>query len=211
MKAVPLLYYVTGGDRQITTMSNIDGKSKKYRLAGYALFFIVVTVAVIIALWNFFTPRESYSTVKEDDYAVTSIYCEAKTPVDAFFVPDEQATSELHEIKVTFADGKPDKISYRYTGAFATSEKARGISADFHAKYDRYMAENGFLDTILSPYFVSTDETANANLFAEKSTLNNATANLFFLESSDVANFQNYKNITLKKIFSSRGFSCKDA
>ena len=73
------------------------------------------------------------------------------------------------------------------------------------------MAENNLSDTILSPYFANTRETANANLFAEKNTLNNATANLFFLEASDASNFQNYKNTTLKKIFSSRGFSCKDA
>ena len=169
----------------------------------------VVAIAALVAwgLYSFFNGNETYVSGGNEGESVSALDCKATAVSNPFFVSNT-AQSVTHEIKVTFADGKANKLSYNYYGTYETPALAETANATLHADYNIYMGENGLSAERLYPTFVAVDNTVKINLFAEKGKLDVPTGKIFFLKADEAVDFFTYSSTVVSKIYNVQGFNC---
>ncbi|MBR0372846.1 hypothetical protein IJH72_02830 [Candidatus Saccharibacteria bacterium] len=180
-----------------------NGKQKSLEITIFCISIAVVTVILCLL----FSGKET-RTSSNNIYSTKILYCVNNNPEDSFFT-DSNAINNKHEIKVTYKDDKPDKVSYTYTGKFNTSTKADNSNATLHAKYNKYMAEYDLSPTILSPTFSVVESKLKINLFTDISNINNKTGKLFFLNLDEISSLTSESADKLKDIYSDKNFSCE--
>ena len=186
-------------------MSESNRKKQQTLYIG-VLICILVAVAVILCL--LFTGRETRTSDNGNVYSTDILDCESTEPEGAFFVA-ENAVDNKHEIKVTYQNEKPSKISYTLTGNYSTERAADQTIASLHAKYNKYMAQYDLDPEILGPVFSNVEEAFKINLITDVDKINSATGMLFFLDSTETIKLKSYTNGDLEKIYETKGFSCK--
>lgn len=170
-----------------------------------ALCLIALIAAILSIL---FSRKETRTTADTTESSVGALYCDSMDPEDPFFTAANVIRAS-HQLKIIFADSKPDKLTYNYYGTFNAEGVADTARSVLHADYNNYLGANGVDQEILHPTFDYDGSKVKVNLFAEiGSDLNVVTAKLFFLSHEDVNNIKKYTNEDLTKIYESKGFSC---
>ncbi|MCR5700086.1 MAG: hypothetical protein K6G49_01470 [Candidatus Saccharibacteria bacterium] len=186
-------------------MSESKSKKQQYLYIGI-IVCIVVAVAAILCL--LFTSKETKISDNGKVHSIDILNCQATGPEGAFFVA-ENAVDNKHEIKVTFQNEKPTKISYTLTGDQSTAGATDQTIATLHAKYNIYMGQYGLDPETLEPIFSNVDEAFKISLITDVDKISSATGALFFLDANEATKLKNYASEDLEKIYEARGFSCE--
>lgn len=173
-----------------------------------AILGVAVVFELIVLILS--SERETKTSEPQAETAVSALYCKSAVPVEPFF--DSRSASEaLHEIKVTFNKGVPDKFSYTYSGVYGSESEADQMRSRFHADYNIYLGTNNVNQESLYPTFTFDGAKAKINLFGVgEESLNSVTARFFFLSADVVRELETYSSDELMKIYADRGFSCTD-
>ena len=182
--------------------------NRKKQQALYIGVIICILVAVAAILCLLFTGKETRTSDSRNVYSTDMLSCKSTEPEGAFFVA-ENAVDNKHEIKVTYENEKPAKISYTLTGNQDTEKAAEQAIASLHAKYNKYMAQYSLDPEALEPIFSDVKEAFKISLIADVDKINTATGALFFLDSTETLKLKNHANGDLEKIYETKGFSCE--
>lgn len=185
---------------------------KRYKRVNSKTLFMIGVVFIVFAvfvafLFSILNSKETRMSVDGGVDSVALLYCKSDTVLEPFFTSLD-VTSYSHEIKVTFTNGKPDKISYNYYGKYNDDSAAMSASSALHAEYNIYMGKNNVYQETLYPTFVATGQDLKVNLYADRETLNLVTARLFFLSNDEYNDFYDNSSDSLIKLYTNKGFSC---
>ena len=176
---------------------------KRWILVSAALFIICIAILLCSLLMGDKTYYSSNHTEERSMYLV----CSVQTFEEPFFPEYYSITSE-HQIKIIFNNEKPNKISYTYSGTYASSELAKQVASDFRAKYNIFLNKLGVDIASFDPIFNTIDNKTTVNLFANGSNLNPATAPLFLLKPDEAMNFHNYSSNEIMDVYKTKGMAC---
>lgn len=183
--------------------NNINSKKFGWLFVLAALFIGAMACAIFFMTGSEKTIKENNNVTKID-----YLYCQGDNLEDAFFKDSSQLLAK-HEIKYTFSDGKPDKISYTYTGTFDSSDSAKATMSFLHADYNNYMGKAGIYQESLYPSWNVVESDAVINLFIDNDQYNVATAKFLFMSEEEYTK-QKIDNIArLESFYRTKGFSCK--
>ncbi|MBR2543665.1 hypothetical protein IKF03_03700 [Candidatus Saccharibacteria bacterium] len=164
----------------------------------------VVLVLVLIFLLQ---GKENYIAGGEQMTRVGSLNCSISHSEEAFF-QSETVQRYTHEVRAIYRGDKLEDISYTYNGTYASPEAVEDASAILHAKYNKYMGENGVNPESLTPQFSNLKSKLKVSLYGDKSKIDKVTAPLFFLTEEEVAEVGKYNLSKLEKLYKGKGFSC---
>ena len=186
----------------------IENKKKTRAWVGWWITAIVmVALALVIAV--VFRTEETYVSGGETTVNISSVECVSSTAETLLF-DSKDAQRVENEIKMTFKSDYLDNISYNYTGTFNNNESAEVMKSNFHANYNMYMGKNNVDPEILNPIFADIKTKVNISLYVARDKMNQVIADLFFLTADDIARKEDFTASKLKKIYESKGFTCKN-
>lgn len=185
-------------------------KQNNKKILAVSFGFIVVVAIVTILSINIFTPKEKHISQNNNSTSINALTCKYNGTEDAFF-HSNLASNELDEVKITFNDDKIDKISLTYSGEYIDNDTAKKISSEMHAKYNLYMDTTSVGFDKLSPNFSVINAKVIVSLFLSIDTLNAETAKFLFLDENEVRNISNTTINSLKKKYTTKGFSCAES
>lgn len=185
----------------------------KSKIARQKLLYVGIGICVLVAvaaiLCLLFSEKETYTFSNDDVGPVGVLYCEMSSFGNGAFFESGEGVNSKHEIKVTYQQDKVRRVSYTYSGDFASAAAAEEANAVFHAKYNKYMAQNNLEPSMLGATFSVVDNRFKVNLFADLSDINLATAELFFLEADDIHLLENGAAEDLAGVYLEKGFNCE--
>ena len=177
----------------------------------YIKFGFVIAIGAVLAvilILYLSAGKEIRTSSFDTDSVVEFLDCETTSIDNAFFASDIAINSH-HEIKVTFSNNDPDKISYSYFGEFLSDDIAETENAKMHANYNKYMGAT--VDpNVLTPTFSRVNNTVTVNLYSKIKDLSSVVGVFFFLNPEDAVNLKNYSYDKLVSLYNLRGFSCVD-
>lgn len=183
-------------------------KKEQKKIIDIGILILIIGIILMI-IWILSFKKESVSTTEPQNNNYASLECTSSSPTNPFFT-STTVQRFTHEIKVLFSDQKIKEISYRYDGTYNSNEAAESAKAHLHAEYNKYMARNGVYEETLNPVFSTNKSKLMVSLYAETKKINPTVARLFFISADDYQTIDNYTAEDFKKLYESKGFSCKN-
>ena len=174
------------------------------RSIGFAL--AVGLVALVVCLLTYKQETHTTTDIKEGDYG--ALECNSSEPEEPFFV-SQGVQRFTHEIKIMFAGDRVKEMSYRYDGTYNSDETAEHAMAIMHKDYNKYMESYALNSESLNPVFSENKSKITVSLYAESKKVDTAVARLFFIQGEDFDKLNDYKPEDYKKMYESKGFTCK--
>ncbi len=184
-------------------MSDSKSNWQKHKNSVIVCFFITI-IAFVSCL--FFIGEETYTESKQV-YSIEVLQCLSSNPINSFFGYSDSVNSK-HEIKITYRQDEPDKISYSYNNILSSEEDAQHVDAVLHAKYNNYMGEHKLNLSTLGPIFMVVENKFKINFYTKFSNINAINGVVFFLSPEEVVNVANNSIGKTKELYTSKNFVC---
>ncbi len=183
-------------------MKNNHNKKKLVGIIG----FIAIIIAAV-GIYFLFQEKETNISSGVDIQKSNSIICESTNPNFATIF-NSSAKESNYTIKIISKDNTADKISFEFDGVYETSDQAYTGNSTMHADYNNYMADVELSPDSLTPVFSYDEIKSKVILSGEFGDLNNSTAKLFYLDSEEFQNLDNYSIEEISNLYQSKGFHC---
>lgn len=171
-------------------------------------FLLFVALCCGVAFILIFAFRGKEINLSEDgaEKRIDSLSCNSTAPTSSFFNPNNNVDL-LHNVKITFRNGKVDKFFYNLSGDYPSDNLAGGDAARFGVQYDLYMADNGISSKTLYTTFSNVGKELYVVLYAEADKINPVTAPIFFL-TKEFREEANYSIEDYREMYEAQNFSC---
>ena len=167
----------------------------------------LIALAILIAI--FANGKETRISEPMESETISALYCTARGIEGAFFSSETANTIE-NEIKITYNNNGIDKIYYSYNGVYRSSDVAHEDEVRLHAKYNKYMGENGQKIEDLEPSYDEMKNKLHIGLYADSyDRINEVTSVLFFIDKENINKIKKYSMEDLKNYYDDKSFSCK--
>ena len=166
----------------------------------------LIMLAIVLIVWFFMHGEEVTTgdwTAKEVARALT---CEANNKEYPFFAYDNSIKTNTKIEAIFNNDDELETISLRQTMYYADSNDIKVSENHNRAAMNQSFGENGLGVDTLNATFTSSSDSLKMTLFAKNSTINNKSAEYFFLNKLDGKG--NYTVSMLQKNYTNKGFSC---
>lgn len=184
-------------------MAGDKKKNTTFKIIAVCLLVASAGIGIFLLLHG----SESRTSSSGPEKSVGALTCKSQLqPNRALYIQD--AKNSEQEVKITYSNGNPDKISYSYYGIFENFNQAEKASSNAHASYNKYMSENKLNPEILSPAFIVSNAVLRIDLYSSFNKLSNITAPLFFLSDIEFYSSDNTDIQTLQSFYAEKGFTC---
>ncbi len=188
-------------------MANSVKKTRRQLIVD--IIIIILIAAFVIFLIVILSGRkETVTTTTTEKDKNSTLVCKTSKDLESGIFDYLSPNSHSHEIKIMLLNNKINKISYAYTGTYATDGAARNAHAFLHADYNEYMGKFSQKASDFSPNFNDAGTEVMISLFGQVENINSYTGKLFFLDSSEYNKAKTFSSDMLKKLYENKGFSC---
>lgn len=190
-------------DSNVRYIMKKNNKILTFVLIGLGL----IVLAILIAIFS--NGKETRISELIENESVSALYCTSRGIEGAFFSSETANTIE-NEIKITYHNDNIDKLYYSYNGVYRSSDVTHGDEVKLHAKYNKYMGENGQRIEDLNPSYDEMKTKLHIGLYVDSyDMINEVTSLFFFINKDDISKVKKYSMEEMKKYYEDKSFSCK--
>lgn len=186
---------------------NTSKHKKRFGVVEFTALILIIAIVVILLL-TLTGNSASYTSDVIKENSISILDCKSENPNEKFFSHNAES-AVIHEIKITFDDNTIDKLTYTYTGRYATNSEAKDALSWMQGDYNKYMGTTSVYQEDLTPTFSAIGTEAIINLYFNANTFNSETARFVFLDDGEYTAAINMSAKNIEKIYREKGFSCE--
>ncbi len=184
-------------------------KSKKTHILITICSFSVAIISIFILFFaNLLSERTSHETTSEAISSVDYLSCISTEKIESVFSVSNASKIE-NKVKIVFKDDIINEIMYTLSGTYKDEPSMQKEGGHWQTEYNFYLSESGIKPDSIKSTISNTDTNAWVHLTTKSTNLNLATAKLFLLDKTQIADISNAKMATFKKYYENNRFACE--
>lgn len=189
-------------------MKDSNNKKRKLMIDTIIIVILVAIIAFVVFMLTYKRETHIYNSAIEND--ASALVCTSNNnDSETVFFSSDDATNIEHKIKLAYSGNKINKMSYEFTGEYASEEVAKEAKGAFNTKYNIYIGGHNMNLDVLSPIFQYVNNKVRVGLYLDNfEKMNSAIGKLFYISSAGLDSISKSSKDETKKYYEKEGFSC---
>lgn len=171
------------------------------------VFVFIIIIVLLVVFFLLFSKNNIFESEKENTVRYGALICERNYQESGDILTTNNPVSVDEELDVVYRNDELDRISFVYTGTYATHADAVQAEANIHAAYNIYIGKLGIGTGDYVNTYDIMDDVMKMTLTTGVERINRSSYPLFFLDEEDDMGKMSVEDF--REAYNNKGFSCE--